>query len=428
MPMVLGRPPYSLANLLADMPASDANESYSPLALASLPRVTGDLGAINLPLATLAPGRFEASTGGDPDRGRIHTAFLSGLGVVSDAADSDPFGFTIGNEIKPIKPGQPVRRYQLDEERDSWRMWPPRQLDLFDVPRLLPPHGAPQRIIDLFNTPGLEDKTLEAIEEGRKMMGGTSWYDTEPIRKRFVDAYGHNAGTAAFYDFAKFIAVTSPGSDVGTNIKRATRYFNIFRRGDPMPKDGDDVPEGYGHRWSYLLNRLAKMVAEGRGLNPSRYPKISSMYENLTGNHTPVTVDMHALRLPAMLARNPNFLKREYREKLESGEISMDDAIANPKYWRNPYPNEIPFIEQFYKRLGVRANLPPDQAQAAAWLGGGDITGLKSGAFKTFMEHFDDRIRRTAIRDGVSEEEVWDRFIKGEIDLAFLDGSPNAAA
>jgi hypothetical protein len=32
-----------------------------------------------------------------------------------------------------------------------------------------------------------------------------------------------------------------------------------------------------------------------------------------------------------MLARDANFLKREYREKLQRGELSMDEAVAHPR-------------------------------------------------------------------------------------------------
>lgn len=436
---------------LADLP-TDPNQSYSPFAQTALamPRTVlngSDIDHLEMVPPTLAsigasfsrglgqpggylpafPDGFEPSARENPGRGSFRTAFLQGIGVVGDAAQSGSIGFTVGNEIKPIRPGEPIRRHKLDEERDQWRTWPPVQLDLFDVPRFMPPQGVPQRVIDLVNKPGLEDQMMEAIAAGRTMMGGANWYDTDPLRKRFVDAYGHNAGTAAFYDFMKFIAVTSPGSDVGTNIRNATHYFNRFRRGDPMPEVGEEVPKPYGHRWANLLNRLAKMVAEGKELNPIRYPKIRSMYENLIGNYIPVTVDIHALRLPAMLARDANFLKRKYREKLKRGEISMDDAVANPSYWRNPYPNELPAIEQFYKKLGERANILPSEAQSAAWLGGGHITGLKSGEFRIFMEHFDDRIRRTAEKWGLSEEEVWKRFFEDSLDLVSLDGQRNAA-
>ena len=71
------------------------------------------------------------------------------------------------------------------------------------------------------------------------MMGGNSWYDANWLRDKFVNELGHNAGTVAFYNLLDFIAATSPGSDVGTNIRNATYYFNKFRRGDPLPEVGD---------------------------------------------------------------------------------------------------------------------------------------------------------------------------------------------
>ena len=188
-----------------------------------------------------------------------------------------------------------------------------------------------------------------------------------------------------------------------------------------------DNPNPYGHWLAELHQKLAKGVAGG-GLDPIQYPKITSFAENLKGNNKPVTVDMHALRLPAMLARDANFLRREYREKLQRGELSMDEAVAHPAYWRNPYPNEYAAIEAFYKELATRANLSPAEAQAAAWIGGGHITGLRSRLYKSFKEFFDDRIRRTAKDKGLSEDDVWRLFLRGELDLVRFDGQPIAPA
>jgi hypothetical protein len=426
---------YSLADLPADQSGSEAgllwptvgsqsvNEAI-PQTLASIPvsRFSDGLrGNLVHPLAPLglSPDRDTENFAG----AKLRTAFVQGLNAFGDSAQIDaPIAFTVGNEIKPVRPGRPIKRHQLDTEYERIRMWPPVQIDL---PRFKATTGVPQRLGDLFKSPGLEDRMMEVIVAGKAMMGGADWYDTDEIRKKFVRAFGHNAGTVAFYDFMKFVAVASPGSDVGTSIRNASRNFNMFRRGEPLPEVGDEVPPPYGHRWAGLLRRLAKVVAEEGELDPVRYPKITSFFENLAGNRTPVTIDIHALRLPAMLARDENFLKHKYREKFRRGEISMDEAVANPSYWRNPYPNEYGPLEQFYKKLAERANMLPAEAQGAAWLGGGDITGLKSMKFNTFMEHFNDRIRRTSEKWGLSEEEVWDKLISGEIDLVSREGQKN---
>jgi hypothetical protein len=172
---------------------------------------------------------------------------------------------------------------------------------------------------------------------------------------------------------------------------------------------------------------LLGMLMSG-ALNPIIYPKITSYSQNLKGNVLPVTNDIHALRLPVMLARDANFLKQEYREKLQAGQLSMDEAVANPTYWRNLYPNEYAALEQFYKKLARRANLSPAEAQAAAWIGGSHITGVRTNGLWTFKQQFEDRIRRTAKKWGMSEEQVWDLFIDGELDLARHDDQLNSVA
>jgi hypothetical protein len=368
---------------------------------------------------------FESSVPSSFGGGSFRTALLQGgLGISGNAAQSNPI-IPIGDEIKPHRLDRPTQRHEPDREPGQLhRRWPPVQIDL---PRFNAPEDAPQRMIDLFNKPGLKDRMMEAIGAGRTMMGDADWYDAKWLRDQFVEEFGHNAGTALFYDLIGFIAATSPGSDVGTNIRNATHYFNKFRRGEPLPEVGDRNPYPYGHWLSDIHQKLARAVAEETGLDPIRYPKITSFVQNLIGNYKPVTIDMHALRLPAMLARDANFLKHKYRKMLERGEISMDEAVAHPSYWRNPYPNEYAAIEAFYKELATRANLLPAEAQAAAWLGGGHITGLKSKAFKSFKEYFDDRIRRTAKKTGLSEDEVWRLFRRGELDLVLLSGQQIAA-
>jgi hypothetical protein len=433
--MVHERSAYSLADLPADLWSGDGNEFDSPsertmllqLRGIDLPRTTlGSFGTSWSPVSEnldeYSPAFSEQSAGENAGRGKLRTAFVQGLGVVGDAATSNPIGFAIGNDIKPIRPGHLIQRFEPEKEPGQrHHMWPPVQIDL---PRFNAPQGAPQRIIDLINKSGLEDLVMQAIGAGRTMMGDANWYDTEWLRERFLEELGYKAGAATFDDFLPFIAATSPGSDVGTNIRNATRYFNKFRRGEDL---GGDNPNPYGSWLADLHKKLAKAAAERR-LDPLRQPKITSFAENLAGNHEPVTVDIHALRLLAMLARDANFLKREYKELLTRGELSMDEAVANPSYWRNPYANEYPTLEQFYKKLATRAKLSPAEAQAAAWLGGGHITGLKSNRFKSFRDHFEDRINRTAKDKGLSVEEVWRGFLRGELDLVLLDGQPNAIA
>jgi hypothetical protein len=172
--------------------------------------------------------------------------------------------------------------------------------------------------------------------------------------------------------------------------------------------------------------RLLTILVTSGALDPILYPKITSYSENLKRNELPVTNDIHALRLPAILARAADFLKREYREKLRAGRLSLNEAIAHPAYWRGPYPNEYPALEQFYKQLAARANLTPRGAQGGAWVGGGHITGVRANGLWTFKQQFEDRIRRTAVKEGLSEEEVWDMFIDGKLDLVLNEGQPNS--
>jgi hypothetical protein len=228
-----------------------------------------------------------------------------------------------------------------------------------------------------------------------------------------------------------FVAATSPRSDVGTNARNASYYYNLWKNGAPMPEVGTPNPQPYGHMAQRLHQMNAERVA-GEGWDPLNNPKPASFAENLTGNQQPVTVDTHALRLPSILSQDPRFLVTDYQasqgapklnvqKMVESGQMSMDDAAATPAYWQaQPKSNEYGALEDYYQGIGKDMNLTPAQTQAAAWVGGGDTTGLASDATKPFIGFVEDRAAKTADAAGVSKEEALSQFIRGNRSLLGL--------
>jgi hypothetical protein len=55
----------------------------------------------------------------------------------------------------------------------------------FDLPRYAPPRGVPARVLDVTSDSQFRKKMFGVIEQGRGM-GGVSWYNTEPLRDKFV--------------------------------------------------------------------------------------------------------------------------------------------------------------------------------------------------------------------------------------------------
>lgn len=303
----------------------------------------------------------------------------------------------------------------------------------FDLPRYEPARGVPSRVVDMIANKDVRDEMLKTIEQGERM-GGSRWYNADPLRDRFVEQFGRDRGDEAFRKYMDFVAATSPRSEVGSNVRNASYYYNRAMTGQGMPAVGERNPQPYGHMAQRLHQINAERVA-GEGWDPLNNPKPASFVENLVGNQQPVTVDTHAFRLPAIIARDPRFLetafqvdktapKQNIAKMIESGEISMDDAAGRAAYWQpQPKANEYAAMEQYYKSLGRDLGLTPAQTQAAAWVGGGARTGLKSDESKPFLRFVEDRIYKTAEEKNMDPQDVMRLFVRGEMPLYANGGS-----
>jgi hypothetical protein len=291
-----------------------------------------------------------------------------------------------------------------------------------DIVRYNPRRGVRERTARLVQNQEVRDALLKKIEEGRA--AGEEWYNTEPLRQAFIKRLGSDEGQVLYDKFLGFVAAASPMSPVGESIRNATHYFNRWRRGEGV---ATDPPPGYGHRYQALHQRLMREV-EGEGFDPIRHAKVLSFLENLRGNYHPVTVDMHAFRLPVQFGKDPAFLKKAVRERVSKKELSIDEAFEDPRHLLPMGRNEYAAIEQLYRDVAVKLGLEPAQAQAAAWVAGARETGSKSTQARTFMEFFEKRLEKTANEKGLTPEEVLDQLIEGRMDLTSLDEPVNSFA
>jgi hypothetical protein len=330
----------------------------------------------------------------------------------------------------------PIRKAAQDEVSglfDYSRLHEVPKVTQFDLPRVVPPRGVPERVTDLAANKDVRDKMAEVIQQGQKM-GGANWYNADPLLEKFVQQLGPEAGQKAYRKYMDFVAATSPRSDVGTNIRNASYYYGRDMRGEGMPAVGDRNPQPYGHMAQRLHQMNAERVA-GPGWDPLNNPKPASFVENLAGNQEPVTVDTHAFRLPAILAQDPRFLETAYQASKDapklniqklvmSGDMSMEDALKTPAYWQaQPKSNEYGAMERYYKPIGRELGMTPAQTQASAWVGGGKLTGLASDESKPFLRFFDDRIMKTARETGMDPKDVLRDFISGKAPLYAKGGS-----
>lgn len=307
----------------------------------------------------------------------------------------------------------------------------------FDLPRNVPARGVPPRVSDLMTNKDVFDKAMEVIHKGRQL-GGERWYNADPLRLAFMKENGPEKGDQMFRKYMDFVAATSPRSEVGANVRNASYYFARHASGHGLPEVGEKNPQPYGHLAQRLHQMNAHRVA-GEGWDPLNNPKPASFAQNLMGNQAPATVDTHAFRLPAMLSRDPRFLetsfqsspdkpKQNIQKMVESGELSPEDAAKRAAYWQAmPKENEYGAMEQYYKRLAQESGITPAQAQAAAWVGGGHLTGLASDESKPFMGFMQDRIMKTAGDTNMEPKDVLQKFVRGEMPLRASGGPVNRA-
>lgn len=356
--------------------------------------------------------------------GAAMAAQTGGLGGVSARAGETVLG------------AGPVRKAAQDELSglfDYSRLHEVPKVPQFELPRNIPPRGVPERVTDVAADPNLRGQMMDIIEQGQRA-GGPNWYNTDPLRDKFVEQLGADAGDKAHRKYMDFVAATSPRSKVGENIRNASYYYGREMRGEGMPEVGERNPQPFGH-YAQRNHQINANAVAGAGWEPLKNPKVSSFVENLVGNQLPATVDTHALRLPAMLARDPRFLETAYQaskdapklniQKLvQSGDMSMEDALKTASYWQAyPKPNEYAALEQYYKSLAKEMGMTPAQTQASAWIGGGKLTGLASDESKPFLRFFDDRIMKTARETGMDPKDVLRDFISGKAPLYAKGGS-----
>ena len=132
--------------------------------------------------------------------------------------------------------------------------------------------------------------------------------------------------------------------------------------------------------------------------------KTTSFGQNLAGNYDPVTIDLHALKAPAMFAQDPRWLTADAKKAFNKGDLTMADALKDPSLWEaSPGVNEYAHLENWWKGLAQEAGITPAQAQASSWVANGQMTGLGTDESKTFIDMMNDRANITAQKTGVGD-------------------------
>ena len=109
---------------------------------------------------------------------------------------------------------------------------------------------------------------------------------------------------------------------------------------------------------------------------------------------------------------------RNIQKELESGQTTLKKELKTPSHWAaKPKHTEYKHIEDYYKGIARDLGITPAQVQAAAWVGGGKLTGLESDESKPFMQFVEDSIHKTAQHHGMDPQDVLKQFVTGKMPL-----------
>lgn len=312
----------------------------------------------------------------------------------------------------------------LVEKFEPWasQLWSKEQLKKMpeqpdvpqvDLPRYEPARGASQRAQDLANDARVWKQYDKLVDKGLQQ-GAGAWYNTEPLRRDFLDMYGPE-GQKLYESYMRMVAASSTGSAVPANARNASYYFVQSAAPEGLPAK-TPLPQPYGHKMQQNHLRQAQEAAAGRDWDVFKNPKPASFQQNLQGNWRPATVDKHSTRGPAMLSKDPRWLLTQNAE--DAARRPQDLAAAGapmkqfgPTDWADvPNANEYGLLEEVFQDRAGRMGVAPAQYQAGGWLGAGDLTGLGSPPLP-FLQVFEDRVLRTAAARGETPRKVYTDFL-----------------
>lgn len=280
----------------------------------------------------------------------------------------------------------------------------------------------------------MQNEVNRAVERGlsgENRNASMNWYNTEPLRERFGDLYrGPGSSDDAYLRFMQAVGTTSPQNTVMNNVSEATKIMKMLAQGKEIPRSGKEAGfSGVAADTRAILSR--KKFGQEGGYNVKDSQKTEHFGRSLAGDQSKAVVDAHAMRTLSMAQKDPRYLTNSIRyqadhggyenysprDLLANGETSMKELLTRPTMWMSaPTDAAYGLAAKPYHKAADKFGLAPGQAQAAAWYGNADKTGVKTTPH-TFNELFEQRLRENALAMNKSPEELLDDVINGRAHL-----------
>ena len=287
---------------------------------------------------------------------------------------------------------------ELFDLRQAFRDYPQ-----FAIPHAL--HKSPDLIKEyerkwaFVSKPDNVRRVVAAFDRGAKA-GGLSWYNTEPLRLRFIEEFGPEIGNNQFSRFMGLVAAASSRTTVKEDIRIAMEVYGRMARAQ---KSGSTVSfagvEGmlkktHGNTMRDVIDAADVSPGSGYFADPyGEYPrtKTNRFHQNLLGNLFPITVDTHNVRMLTDLPKGRP--------------TPLDDM-------RYRYA-ELP-QQEIARQLGV----PGAMYQSATWVGGG--TGVIDP--RPFLQLMQERIIFNADISGMKPNIWFKKWLRGDIPAVYSMG------
>lgn len=262
-----------------------------------------------------------------------------------------------------------------------------------------------ERIMTPKNTQRMLDTLSEAGKYPGLQRGMDAWYVMDPLYQEYVRLYGPEKAYDEFMRFNTFTGMSSPGSDVLTEINRGTAA-NYLHRNDRF----DDF-ERYGGK---------------AGNGPSDMADIKGHPYHSTSHAGPMRryiksgdlSDMTTTKVPLYIQSNTNPVAYQSNRPVGDAHfvrgIGLSDARTAAGYGESIKNTELATIAPWWKKkIADELGITPVEAQARSWGTFGHATGVDTPIGAPKLELLAIRIKEAAKRYNISIEEARDLVLKG---------------
>lgn len=366
----------------------------------------------------------------DPRRKAFGEVYRSPRTIVDESAGK------IGPEDPLLHELFGVNRQDIDDiAKERYASGP--QSD--DVEIYVPKYGGSEWAFNV-DTPANTDRVQDIINLAAtdpRYAGNFGWYENQPLLDAYIREWGPEEGLRRWDRFHQIGAAFSPGSDVSSEIRRATEADRMAYGGegakflDMLGEDawkkagrpeGMKVPDTYGHIYHSSAHQKARPVLEGIGgvpFDPLGSPKTNLYYMARTHRNMDYPIaDAHYGRIIGMpdvrytIPKTPEVIKGKKTGRM------IDNPGASLTA-REYYP-----VQQWYRDKVVGPiGIPGVPGQALQWNAGATSTGVDTAVGAPFLELVSMAIGRRAKQLGKSAKTVRDEWIKGKESLYSAGGA-----